>query len=348
MSAHAYGPLRAVPTPPTTSERLAAEIVRRRRLQRAWDALRAAPAKAAGYAARLADALHLTRPAGWLRWHAARLWRSLAVLPARLGRSGMAAAAVVVVTSPAGQAVIRHGASLLSRAVRWAGRTAHGTVRAALRLLGTTGEKAADTLDRWVDRLVSRSGAVLASGARQLARWTDPASALIRALASISRGFLLHRVLRLVVANPYVRLLVEGLVGLITVDSRPLVWLRRQLAALRLRLGRPAATADPRPGRLTPKRPARRQRLSPRDEQALEDEQLTMPNWEAATKAPETDEDDAEQPPLPRAWQQGRTAAAGPSAATATAPPAEPAVEPPIHRAGPSEHSGRPGPCHPS
>lgn len=236
MAAHEYyEPLRAVPPITETDRRFAYALWFREQAARAYDAVVSAPRKAATYAARLAEKLHLTGPLAWLRQRASALLRPIAGLPGRFGPSGTAAAITTILTSPRGQAVLGKAASVIARAASWVGHTTYGLVDRGLRLFGETGARAADALS---DVLVAGGGRVavlMAPVVYRVARLTDPETPWVRLIAGISRSYLLHRALKLLIANPFARLVVEGLVSLAALDTRVSGWARSLTRQLRVR-----------------------------------------------------------------------------------------------------------------
>jgi hypothetical protein len=69
----------------------------------------------------------------------------------------------------------------------------------------------------------------------RVARFTDAQTPQARLLNGIARSYVLHRVFKALIANPYVRVLVEGFVIPALVDSRIGMWVRQQVRTVRLR-----------------------------------------------------------------------------------------------------------------
>ena len=235
MSAQAYEPLRAVLPLDDQKIRWAWLLQVRFAAQRALDAARSVPAKAASYIGRLVNGVHLDGALGWLRTAAARLARPALRLLGRLGTIGVGASVAAVVTSAAGQAVIGKVGGWLGTGLGWLAQTTYSAVDKVLRLFGKAGNKAADALFGVVVSVGGKLASVAVPVVHRVARLSDPKSAHIRLFSGLAGGFALHRVLKAVIANSYLRMLVEGVVLPFLADSRVGRWIRRQVTTLRER-----------------------------------------------------------------------------------------------------------------
>ena len=99
-SSYAHEPLRAVPPLDGQRLRFALLLQLKDALHTARDAATVATGQAAAFLARLVARLHLQAPLGWLRQTASRVLSTARLVARTLGRTGAAAAALAVVTSP--------------------------------------------------------------------------------------------------------------------------------------------------------------------------------------------------------------------------------------------------------
>lgn len=231
-----YEPLHAVPPLTDPQPRFGALLDLRARAQNAYNAMAAAPKKAAAFAARLADRVHLTGAVSWLHQQAARIAKPVAGLANRLGSRGLLAAVTAAVADPRGQAVLRRGARITARVGGWSGRTAYSLIDRGLRLFGRLGNRAADAL---FDAAVAFGGKLANAAApvvHRVARFADPTTPPMRVIAGVARSYLLHRLLKGFIRSAYARLLIEGLASTVTVDSGVARWMRSLFGQLRLRL----------------------------------------------------------------------------------------------------------------
>lgn len=234
MSAQTYEPLRVVP-PLETKQRVAWLLTLRHQARRAFDAVLAVPRKAATYVASLFRSSGMAGAASWLRGSLARIGRPLMTAAARLGRTGVLAGVTSIVTSPTGQAVIRKVGGFLGRALGWVARKTYSLVDRGLRCFGRTGNKAADALFSGVVSLGGKLASLAAPVVYRVARFADAQTPQARLLNSIARSYVLHRLFKALIANPYLRLLIEGFVIPVLVDSRVGQWVRQQVRTVRLR-----------------------------------------------------------------------------------------------------------------
>lgn len=235
MSAQTYQPLHAVP-PLTDNHVRMAWLLRLRHAARvAFDAALAAPRQAAGYIRKLVTASRLGAAASWLRRASARLLQPLLGLTHRVGSLGIVAGVTSAVTSPAGRRVLNKAGSLLGRAFGWVARTVYSGIDRGLRMFGKAGNRAADVLFAGMVSLGGKIAAVATPVVHRVARLSDPEAAHVRLLSGVARSFFVHRLLKAFIANPLVRLLVEGVLLPVALDSKVASWFRDQLKVLRQR-----------------------------------------------------------------------------------------------------------------
>ncbi len=98
--------------------------------------------------------------------------------------------------------------------------TAAGAADRGLRLFGAPGSRVADALGRQVAHLSGPAHDLLAPLAQGRAWLLQPAAAHVRLVAGLARSYLLHLVLRATIRSSVVRLLVEGVVLPLLVNSR--------------------------------------------------------------------------------------------------------------------------------
>ena len=230
-------PLRAVPPPDQIREQFNALLAARQAAHRAFDAIMAAPRKAAGFIGRLVTALHLSRPLGLITAWRPRLVRYAKWSGHRLGRLGVVSGIGSVVTHPQGQALIRNAGRFLGRVVGWLARTTYRAVDSGLRLFGRPGNRAADALFAGSVRIGGPIGHAASGAVDRIARFTDPQAAHVRLLAGLSRSYLVHRVARSFVSNKWLRLLLDSALIPTLADSRVGQRLRSLVRQLMSRLG---------------------------------------------------------------------------------------------------------------
>ncbi len=222
-SSYAHEPLRAVP--PLDGQRLRFALLLQ--LQGALHAARdAATATATAFLARLATRLHLATPLGWVRQTASRVLSAAGLVARSLSRSGAAAAAAAVVTSPTGRSALRRVVTATASVTRRATRTAACFLARTLRLCGAPGHQAADYLSSQTAHLQLRLGELLASLTAHGPWLLNVDAPHARLVAGLARGYLLHLALRAAIRNTIVRLLVEGVLVPLVVNSRLGQWLR--------------------------------------------------------------------------------------------------------------------------
>ncbi len=195
-------------------------------LHTARDAASAATGRAAAFLARLVARLHLQTPLGWLRQTASRVLSTAELVARRLGTSGAVAAAAAVVTSPTGRSALRPFVAATASATRRGTRTAARSLDRTLRLCGGPGHHAADYLRSQTAHLQARLGELLASLTTRTAWLRDVDAPHARLVAGLARSYLLHLMLRATTRNAVMRLLVEGVLVPLVVNSRLGQWLR--------------------------------------------------------------------------------------------------------------------------
>ncbi len=234
MSAQTYEPLRMVP-PLDQQHRIGVLLRLRSSARKAMDAALATPRKAAGYVSRLIMSSRLGAATSWLRRVASRLIQPLLSLSHRLAATGVVAGITSAVTSPTGQKVLKKAGLLFGRACGWLARTVYSGVDHGLRMFGRSGNKAADLLFAGVVSIGGKVAAVAAPVVHRVTRFSDPQAAHIRLLSGVARSVFVHRLLKAFIGNPLVRLLVEGVLLPVALDSRATAWLRAQVRVLRQR-----------------------------------------------------------------------------------------------------------------
>lgn len=213
MSTTADRPLHAVPSTPNHKTRFAWALHLKERAGKVLDRMLAATRKAAAYAGRLAEVLHLQ---GAVRRLTA-LARSGVGAAAGLVRGvGVLPAATALLTSPLGQRCSALALRKVTQGLAWAGRKVAALARRGLRLLGRPGA-------RLHQRLVAVSHAVRAWVQRRLRAAqvvtgvVDPKLTL-RVVHSLAMSVVLHRLLAGLVANRALRFLIETLLVPALVD----------------------------------------------------------------------------------------------------------------------------------
>ena len=237
MSAQTYEHLRAVPPRDEQKIRWAWLLQVRSAARRALSAALSVPRKAASFLGRLVQTGHLGRAVSRLRSTAARMARPALRLVGWLGRTGLVASVASVVTSPTGQAVVRTVGGWLGRGLGWLARKTYSLLDKGLRLFGHPGNKTADALFGLVVSVGGKLASIAAPVVHRVARLSDPQSTHVRLLSGLARGFALHRAMKAVITNPYLRMVVEGVVLPFLADSRVGVWVRSQIRTLRERAG---------------------------------------------------------------------------------------------------------------
>ncbi len=238
MSIPMYEPLYAAPPLTEHHVRMAWLLQARQAARRALDAVLAAPRKAADYVSRLAHRLHLDAAVSWLHRTASHVTRPLGSLASHLGRSGLLVAVTAVVSSPSGRAVVNSAARTLGKTLSWLARTTYSGLDRGLRCFGAAGNTVADKLFAGVVALGGKVATVTAPVVHRVARLTDPATPQARLLCTLSRSYVLHRALRGLVGNGWMRLVVEAVLIPAVVDSRLAATLRTALQDARIRTQR--------------------------------------------------------------------------------------------------------------
>ncbi len=235
MSAQTYEALTAVPPLEQQKARWGWLLDLRRAARRALDAALSVPRKIAGWIGQLVHTAHVDGALAAVRRAAARLVRPAMWLLNRLGGTGIAAGVVSAVTSPTGQRVIGTVLGWVGWAAGWVARKFYALLDSGLRCFGRPGNKAADALFGVVVATGGRMAAVAAPVVHRVASLTDPQTALVRLVSSLTRGYALHCVMKAMIVNPYLRALVEGVVLPLVADSRLGQWAARQVRILRER-----------------------------------------------------------------------------------------------------------------
>jgi hypothetical protein len=238
MSIPMYEPLYAAPPLTEQHFRMAWLLQARQAARRALDAVLTAPRGAAGYLSRLAHKLHLDAAVSWLRRTVAYVTRPLGSVARHLGRTGLLAALLAVITSPTGRAVLDSTARTLGAGVAWLARTTYVDVDRGLRCFGAVGNKVADKLFAGVVALGDKVATVAAPVVHRVARLSDPATPQARLLSALCRSYVLHRLLKGLLGNTWLRLAVEAVLIPAVVDSRLAVSIRTALQEARLRAQR--------------------------------------------------------------------------------------------------------------
>ncbi len=224
-SSYAPEPLRAVPPLDGQRRRFALLLQLKDAVHTARDAATVATGQAAAFLARLVTRLHLQTPLGWVRQTASRVLSTARLVARTLGTSGAAAAAVALVTSPTGRSALRPFVTATASAIRRGTRTAARSVDRALRLFGAPGHQAADYLSSQTAHLQLRLGELAPLTGR--GAWLlDVDAPHARLVAGLARSYLLHLALRAAIRNAVVRLVVEGVLVPLVVNSRLGQWLR--------------------------------------------------------------------------------------------------------------------------
>ena len=161
-----------------------------------------------------------------------------------LGRTGRLAAVTGLVTSPTGRAALNSAGRLLGKVIGWSARKAYSGIDRVLRCFGKVGNKAADKLFAGVVSLGGKLATVATPVVHRVARLSDPNTAQARALSGICRSYVIHKVLKGVIANAWLRLLVELVVLPAVLDSRIWAWMREALVAARTRTDKPQEQAQ--------------------------------------------------------------------------------------------------------
>lgn len=240
MSAELFEPLHLVPPATHNQIKMAWLLRAREAARRAVDAALAVPRNAAGFIGRVLHKLHLNKAATALRRLTSKLIRPVAAAASRLGTSGLLAAATGVVTSPTGRAVLGRVGRELGRIGGWMARQAYSGLDRALRCFGKAGNTAADKMFAAVVSVGGKIGSVAAPVVHRVARLTDPASTPVRLLSGLCQSFVVHKLLRGLITNRWLRVLTE-VVLIPTVLDRRLwdgarrTWRQAQVRAQQLR-----------------------------------------------------------------------------------------------------------------
>jgi hypothetical protein len=229
-----YEPLYAVP-PQTPQQAHMALLLRIRDIARAaHDAAVSAPRRAAGFVKRLVQSASMSRAGQWLRRVLTRIVRPLAAVAARLSRTWIGAA-VAVVSSPTGRAVLDAAAGALGKGVRWFARSGYDLVDRGLRLFGKPGNQVADNLFSASVTLGGRLASIAAPVVHRVARLADPATPHVRVISALSRSYVLHRLCKGLFGNSVLQVAMEAALIPAVLDSRLAVWLRTVLRQIRTR-----------------------------------------------------------------------------------------------------------------
>ena len=273
-----YEPLRAVPPITSTERRFAYALWFREQARRAYDARPSAPRKAAAYAARLAERLHLTGALAWLRHRtggSSDRWRPCAGALRDQRRRSPA--------SPRSSRATRAGrprpASPASPVERRAGSAAPPTAWStagygcsARRAIGPPTPCSTSPSPRRQDRRPRRSRSSTGSPGCPTRRPRRSGC-----IAGIARSCPVHRALKLLIANPFVRFVVEGLVSARGARTRA----PRRVAAVPAAPGRgsaPIASGEQAAETYAPAA-ARPAKLAQQPCQPAVSSRLTMPTW---------------------------------------------------------------------
>ncbi len=219
-SSSAYEPLRAVPPLDGQRRRFALLLQLKDAVHTARNAAAVASGQAAAFLARLVTRLHLQTPLGWVRSTTAHVISTGGLVARRLGTSGAAAAAVAVLTSPTAQRALRPLVTATASTGQSVLRGAARTADRGLRLFGAPGHRAADALGTRLVALQVRLDQLLAPLARRRAELLHPAAAHVRLVAGLARSYLLHVTLRATIRSTVLRLLVEGVLLPLLINSR--------------------------------------------------------------------------------------------------------------------------------
>ncbi|MDP9443745.1 MAG: hypothetical protein M3P83_05105 [Actinomycetota bacterium] len=238
MSVPMYEPLQAVPPINQQHVRMAWLLQARQAARKALDAVLAAPRRAAGYLSRLAHKLHLDAALSWLHRTTSYVMRPLTSAAQHLGRSGLVAAVTAVVTSHTGRAVVDSAARTLGTLLSWLARTTYSGVDRGLRCFGVAGNKVADKLFAGVVALGGKVATIATPVVHRVARLSDPATPQARLLSALCRSYVLHRLLKGLLGNTWMRLVVEAALIPAVVDSRLAVSIRTALQETRVRAQR--------------------------------------------------------------------------------------------------------------
>ncbi len=238
MSVPMYEPLHAVPPITEQHVRMAWVLQARQAARRALDAVLAAPRRAAGYLSQLVHKLHLDAALSWLHRTASYITRPLVAGAQHLGRSGLLAAMMAVVTSPTGRAVVDSTARTLGAGAGWLARTTYSGVDRGLRCFGAAGNKVADKLFAGVVALGGKVATIATPVVHRVARLSDPATPQARLLSALCRSYVLHKLLKGLLGNTWMRLVVEAVLIPAVVSSRLAVSIRTVLQEARIRAQR--------------------------------------------------------------------------------------------------------------
>jgi len=238
MSAQPYEPLHAVPPLGGQKMQMAWLLHTQWAARRALDAALAAPGRAAGYLSRLVHTLHLHRAMSRLGGAAARLLRPMSKLVGSLGQTGVLAAATALVASPTGRAVVNSVGRTLGTLAGWTARKVYSGLNRVLRCFGTSGNKVADTLLSGIVSLGGKIATVAGPVVHRLARLCDPHTTQARLVSGICQSYLVHKLVKGLLGNTWLRLLVQAVLLPAVLDSRLVAWARTTLRTARTRAHR--------------------------------------------------------------------------------------------------------------
>ncbi len=126
-------------------------------------------------------------------------------------------------------------ARTLGTLVSWVGRTTYSGVDRGLRCFGAAGNKVADKLFAGVVALGGKVATVATPVVHRVARLSDPATPQARLLSALCRSYALHRLLKGLLGNTWLRLVVEAVLIPAVVDSRLAASIRTALQETRVR-----------------------------------------------------------------------------------------------------------------
>jgi hypothetical protein len=176
----------------------------------------------------------MSRVGQWLRRVLAPIVRPLAAVAARSRRPRIGAA-VAVVCSPTGRAVLDAAGGLLGKGLHWVASKSYDLVDRGLRLFGKPGNKVADKLFAATVSLGARIACMAAPVVHRVARLSDQATPHVRVIGALSRSYVLHRLCKGLFGNSVVQVAMEAALIPAVLDSRLAVWLRTVLRQIRTR-----------------------------------------------------------------------------------------------------------------
>jgi hypothetical protein len=236
--------LSAVPPLDNTSWRMALLLRARRGAERAYDAARAVPRAAAGFAARLMRTEQLQEPLELLRRLSKRLRPLAQPLIRRMSGNDALAAVGLLLTSDTVRGLASRLGHLTLNVATWAATTAGRLLDGALRRCGAPGTATADFLCRSASKAGRSASECAAPLFRVLVRTSLATEGLRSVVGGFVRGYALHRVLRLLIGNRLLRAFVAAVVVPVVAESRLLVWTRDLAEQVQCRLRRLQSRAE--------------------------------------------------------------------------------------------------------